>query len=512
MSKKIALFCAFLGVLAFVAMPAYAEVQNIKVSGDIQALGVYRNNYDLEDARTIIKTIEQHPSNYIAEDVDSFFMSVVRLRVDADLTDNVAAAVRLANLREWDKEGACATQSSDIVLDLAYITLKEMLYSPLTLVIGRQELNYGNGMIVGYGRFQDPGNSIKYDDLSPLHGYDAVRAILDYDPWTLDLVAVKLEEGDDDVNYSSTTTAYGDRDSDTDLYGLNLGYKFDRYDAEMEGYFFAKRDENWNSVIDTVDSSGNVTYRRTYEENKVYTIGLRGSVVPVENLSLAAEVAGQFGKIRDDCSTKTTGVASDLDIGGDTSLSKARDREALMANVAGEYNFADVRFNPIIGLEYLYLSGEEAGQNGDYEEWDPMYRGKIMGTIRDCLENLYDTNDNLDTSGWTNQYTVKATGSLDLGELVDGLSLNLAYLHYWFVEEPLPGADDDIGDEINMMVIYDYTEDVQFALDSAWFIPGDYYDRGSAGLGKKGRRHIGATDRVANDTAVSIVGSCKVTF
>lgn len=516
MSRKIALFCALIGVVAFVAAPAYAEVQNIKVSGDIEALGVYRNNYDLEDASPAnprgIGLGEL--TNAGTEDSDSLFLSVVRLRVDADLTDNVAACVRLANLREWDVTG---TASDDIVLDLAYVTLKEMLYSPLTMVIGRQELNYGNGLIVGMGRYQDPTGVNTYDDLSPLHGYDAVRAVLDYDPWTMDLVLAKINESDDDADTDTAGVDDGaGKDSDTDLYGVNLGYRFAQYDAEMEGYFFTKRDENWNYTIDTVDANGHVTYRRRYEENDVYTIGLRGSMVPAENFTLAAEVAGQFGKIRDDGEATEAGAVAGTDIGGDTGSSHTRDREALAANVAGEYTFANTRFTPSLGVEYLYLSGEEAGQNGDYEEWDQMYRGKVMGTIRDRLENIaaiYDTNDNLDTSGWTNQHTIKAMGSLDLGELVDGLNLDLAYLHYWFVEEPLPGANDDIGDEINMKLTYDYTEDVQFALDGAWFMPGDYYDRLSKGSGIKGRaRAQGATGRSANDNAVSIVGSCKVTF
>ena len=520
MSRKIALFCALLGLVAFVASPAYAEVQNIKISGDIQALGIYRDNYDLENASlpnpTGIGLVEV--KNQGTEDEDSLFMSVVRLRVDADLTDNVSACVRLANLREWDVTDLAG---DDIVIDLAYVTLKEMLYSPLTMIIGRQELNYGSGLIVGMGRFQDPTGANTYDDLSPLHGYDAVRAVLDYDPWTLNLVLAKITETDDDADEDLVGIDSGaGKDSDEDLYGVNLGYRFDRYDAEMEGYFFAKRDEDWNYTVDTVLADGDATYRRRYEENDVYTIGLRGSCVPIENLTLGAEIAGQFGEIRDDGETTFADVAVGTDIGGDTSLSQTRDREAFAANVAGEYDFANVRFNPVVGVEYLYLSGEEADQNGDYEAWDVMYRGKIMGTIRDCLETLYTTNDNLDTSGWSNQHTLKLTGGLDLGELVDGLSLDLAYLHYWFAEDPLPGANDDIGDEINFKVVYDYTEDVQFAVDSAWFMPGDYYDRVGLGTAEKGLRlnttaaNIGATSsgRVAHDTAVSVIGSCRVIF
>ena len=499
MSRKIALFCALIGLVAFVACPAYAEVQNIKVSGDIQALGIYRDNYDLEDKgwlNPLGSGLATETPNALTEDNDSLFMSVVRLRVDADLTDNVSAAVRLANLREWDLTSAAA---DDIVIDLAYVTLKEMLYSPLTLVIGRQELSYGNGLIVGSGRYQDPTGVQTYPDLSPLHGYDAVRAILDYDPWTLDLLLAKINERDNTL-LSDAGAAGAGKDSDTDLYGVNLGYKFDQYDAEMEGYFFAKRDENYNLLVTVGGSPSN---QRTFEENEVYTLGLRGSCVPLNNLTIGAEIAGQWGEI------------SDKQAGPDDQILE-RDRDAFAANVTGVYNFADVRFAPSVGIEYLYLSGEEAGQNGDFDEWDQMYRGKIVGNIRDYLETLYLTNDPYDTSGWTNQNTIKASGSLDLGELVDGLSLDLAYLHYWFDEKPIAGVDDEIGDELNMTLTYDYTEDVQFALDAAWFMPGDYYETLNNGVAipmAGGNTMANAIlNRVSNDTATSIVGSCKVTF
>lgn len=481
MSRKIALFCALIGIVAFVASPAYADVQNIKISGDIEVFGVYRDNYDLEDGRVVVG--DGSYGDYLADDTDSFFMSVVRLRVDADLTDNVSACVGLANLREWDADTHTADNDDrSIILTQANITLKEMLYSPLTLVIGRQGLQYGNGLIIGPGRYGDPNTSIKYNDLSPLHGYDAIRAILDYDPWTLDLIAVKIEEGDDALN----ATATRDRDSDTDLYGANLGYKFANYEAEMEGYCFAKRDESYDL---TVNATGSPSDGRTFEENEVYTFGIRGSFVPADNFTLSGELAGQWGEI------------SDQQAGPDD-LPLTRDRDAMMGNAAAEYAFVNTRFSPVLGGEYLYLSGEESGSAGDYEAWDPMYRGKIMGNIRDYLENLYTTNDPTDTSGWTNQHTVKATCGLDLGELVDGLSLDMAYLHYWFDEEPVAAADNEIGNEVNMKLTYDYTEDVQFALDSAWFIPGDYYGK---------ELHPDGT-RTANDDALSIVGSCKVTF
>ena len=532
MGRKIALFCALIGVLAFVASPAYAEVQNIKISGDIEAKAVYRDNYDLEGGLLIQGS--QQPDERRSDDKDSFLMSIVRLRLDADLTDNVSAAIRLANLRDWDADrnmdsgvaaaGLLGVQNANnvddasIILDLAYVTLKEMLYSPLTLVIGRQELLYGSGLIIGPGLYQNPNNSIEYADLGALHGYDAVRAILDYDPWTFDLLMAKMVEGDDTMNAQWTAGAMGaDRDSDTDLYGLNVGYTFGSYDAEMEGYLFAMRDPNWNYRVDTVNEFGAVTYSRLYEESNIYTLGLRGSAVPLENLNVGGEIGGQFGSIRDE----QLQVAAD--VGFDGGQNKRRGRKAMLLYGALDYTFADIRMTPVFGFEYLFLSGGEADEDtGHYEDWDPMYRSKVMGSIRDYMETLYRTNDNLDTSGLSNQNTIKATSSLDLGELVDGLSLDLAYLHYWFAEEPVPGGGRDVGDEVNMLLSYDYTEDVQFTLNGAWFAPGSYYDRAGIGNGERGLRAnatvwaLGAgnqgTGRPSNDTAVSIVGSCKVTF
>ena len=438
MSKRIALFCALIGLAVLIAGPAYAEVQNIKVSGDITALAVYRNNYDLEDSRNYQIFGNTTPaaapgtSWYTAEDADSYLLSLVRLRVDADLTDNVSACVRLINMREWDGAPDLAgTNSSDIVLDLAYVTLKEMLYSPLTMIIGRQELNYGNGLIVGYGLYQDPDATILHNDLSSMHGYDAIRAILAYDPWTFDLVAAKMEESDDDAMVATgaiqtatlNTVARGGRDSDVDLYGLNVGYLFDNYEGEMEGYLFYKRDEAYRLSIDdpAVNVRQSESDARIFDENHVYTAGLRGSAVPVERLTLSGEIAGQWGHIKDVNAGTAQAAITPLE----------RDRSGLMANAAGTLSFDDRRFKPVLGLEYLFVSGEEDEQEGDFDAWDPMYRGKILGSIRDCLESVYRTWDPADTSGFTNQHTIKSSCSVDLGELVDGLSLDLAYLHYF---------------------------------------------------------------------------------
>ena len=66
-------------------------------------------------------------------------------RADADLTDNVSTTIALINERAW---GDTTNVSTDIDLLLAYVTLREMLYSPLTVVVGKQAFHYGNSFII----------------------------------------------------------------------------------------------------------------------------------------------------------------------------------------------------------------------------------------------------------------------------------------------------------------------------------------------------------------------------
>jgi len=56
------------------------------------------------------------------------------------------------------------------------------------------------------------------------------------------------------------------------------------------------------------------------------------------------------------------------------------------------------------------------------------------------------------------------------------------------------GSNRNLGDEIDLYAVYDYTEDVQFKLTSACFIPGSWFSS------------------VNDDTAYSLRGSIKVAF
>lgn len=439
MGRKI---IAVAGIM-FLAIPAFAAVQNVKVSGDITTYGVWQDEFDLNDSGDPYAN-------------DAFLATITRLRIDADLTDNVSATIRLLNERVWDTETAAST---DIDLDLSYLTLKEVFYSPLTLIIGRQNLRYGNALIVGdpdtnaavaaASDFNAPGGvEAAPAYLSARKAFDAIRAIFDYEPWTIDIIAAKIDESDDS----------DDTNRDHTLYGINIAYEFAEYEGEVEGYYFFK--DNANAA--------------TFDETNV--IGIRGSFVPVDGLTLAGELAYQFGD-----------------------YSSSRDLKAWALDVSGKYTFA-ADYEPTIWLGYSFRSGEEAADSGDYEAWDPMYEDQTRGLIADYL--FGGANNGVSS----NAHIINLGGSI---KPLEDLSLAIDWFHYILDEElvatgtgTLTGnvtsytitTDDDLGDEIDISLLYDYSEDVQFGLTLGWFLPGDTFN--------------GAND----DDAVAILGHTKVSF
>ncbi len=87
---------------------------------------------------------------------------------------------------------------------------------------------------------------------------------------------------------------------------------------------------------------------------------------------------------------------------------------------------------------------------------------------------------------------------------MDDLSISGRYTYFWADEAYEDGdakkRDDEIGHEVDVQAIYDYTEDVQVSLLLAWFIPGDYFDGNTSATTK------------SDDTAFEAVGTVRVVY
>lgn len=467
-----------MGLLAFgVALvgTARAEVQNIRVSGDIDLKAMSYHNYDLKEKQLNFS----HPGSVgaVSNDDDArFLLSTVHLQVDADLTDNVSATVRLLNQRVWDAQ---VTGDDSIVLDNAYVTLREFLYSPLTVIAGRQNLVYGNGFIVGNGRLADPEGTFGTVDSgvagagvhtggigqehSAFNSFDAVRAILDYAPVTFEAVYAKTDET-------------GAAEDDETLWGVVVTYQHDQWDAVIQPYWFWLDSEvgalTAGRAVTVNDATANGA-ARTYERNDIHTVGTRVALSPIENLRLDGEGAFQFGEMSD-----TTSAAV-----------QERDRQAWAATVYANYTWVQAPWTPATGIGWEFFSGEEPDGNAtaasgndssdEFNAWHPIYRGSYQTWIQDFFDGadsvpgIYTTVDANDTAGSTNLHRLWFDVN---AKPMQDVTLWARYIRSWFDEAPRPGRDSHAGDELNVKALYDYTEDVQLAAWGAWFFPGDYYD------------------------------------
>lgn len=418
----LALFFVFSGA-------AFAAVESIRVSGDINAGAVAR------DLGMGIETGQPGSSS------ETFAFSQVRLRIDADLTEGVGATIGLINERLWGNDSG----DNEIDLDLAYIQLDNFMEQPLTVKIGRQNLRYGNALIIG-----DPNtNQFSPDappaigDLSLRKSFDAARVILDYAPYTVDLVYAKIDEGETNLR------------DDTNLWGLNVGYDWSNEHGVTEGYlFYADKGRKDTSVVPPI-----------HQDFKEYTttVGARTQFHLSEQVTLGLEGAYQFGKV--DTSAYGWAIGS-------------HNRKAFAGQFIGQYRFLD-DYNSAISLGFTYLSGNN-DESGSYNAWDPLFEDQVPAEIA----NLLFPHSNVLCATLTGSMMPQEDLTLTLHWA--WLKLADAYNVHPSIYSPLVGPASgnsyavnrdktSAGNEVNASLLYDYTEDLQFKLTGAWFMPGSFF-------------------------------------
>lgn len=521
--RKLTLVLALAIVVAF-AGTAYAEVQNVKVSGDIavySTIAWYGGLYH-ETASMAARSPE-----------DQFWMSNIGINVDADLTENVGAHIRLVNELPWGLDMADADAPTRVMAGIgeAYISLREMLYEPLTLTIGRQPLFYGRGFVVG-SNVNDPQNAVDiYDQYCMYDAFDSVKAQLDLDPWSIDAAYSVIKEDDNPFNGRTAITTWL----------VDIGYVFDEYNAEVELYYVGLLDRNRNTVLitttnlDPLSTVQGVMATFVQERLQPYqtnTVGVRGSMEPIDNLLVFAEGAYQFGRLGDADVVKTNMAFFDQIIG-----QIDRKVSAGAAEVGAEYLWADVICEPKIGVQYSFRQGENFDGDGyavgSYNAfYTPFMRrsdmaiyghngrygirnvvpptGGLGGNAMNPAGLYYKTGDFANTiddsdTGWdTNMHAPIAALSLKpLAAMdIDDVNLGLKYAWYGFNQSPMGARKKDAGSEVNGLLTYDYTEDVQFHLLFGYFWRGSYY---------KHNELIGVAGADASD-AMLLEGAVKLTF
>ncbi|MBF0510895.1 MAG: alginate export family protein [Candidatus Omnitrophica bacterium] len=457
-------------LMVVLAAPAFAAVQNVKVSGDITASYVDRNDFNL--GMTSVGALGNADDTGLKS--QSMFLTQTRLRVDADLTDNVSTAVGLINERVWNAENNSDANTNyandtNVQLYLATVTLREFLYSPLTVTVGRQAFIYGNGLVLGNGPASQGSGPLQYvaQDLNLRAANDGVKVVLDYKPLTIDLIYFKSQQ-----SVQSIRGLAGLRSGQSSsVYGYNLNYQLnDAWNTVVEQYLFSSI--IGKGCLNNCDSIGIAGENKG---NKLYVPGLRASTNPIKGLNIQGELAFQAG----DQNVKQNNKVA------------AEPVRAMAAQVMASYSLPILtKYKPTLNMSYTYLSGdkrqyENYSASGDkdakhFTAWSPLEGSIGSGTIYGTLYPM--SNLNILSGGASVSPLEDVTASFTWSNLwaADSYNTNNPLLIF----QPNEGTgvlnpatkttgERGLGNEYDVNVKYNYTEDVSFGVTVGWYVPGD---------------------------------------
>ncbi len=222
---------------------AVAELQNVEVGGKLQI----RGNYWRLDNFGATSFVEQR----------------TQLNVKADFTNDVSTFIEFDSYGDWGQgfrsnylTGIDSRGGADVNLYQAYINVKNLWGTPLSLRVGRQELVFGSEFLLGNnnaGPF--------FTGLS----YDAIRLSFANDMFKADAFAAKLAESFQNFGKG-----------DVDLYGIYGSY-IGIENVTIDAYGLLVQD---NTVVG--------------KDIDIYTFGLRGAGT-ISGFDFDAEVAYQMG-------------------------------------------------------------------------------------------------------------------------------------------------------------------------------------------------------------------------
>jgi hypothetical protein len=422
------------------ATSSFADVQNIRLSGDIRIRGYYLLNADSNN-----------------DSSTAFISQRTRVSVEADLEDHVLVVVTLSGESLWGGvnepnntagpgtwSGDQINRAFDIGVSEAYVQLNEAFYTPATLKIGRQYLNYGRGLIIS-----------SYDQV---YNFDAGRLVLDYYPVTVDIVGAMLVNTQ---SFSPNPTSTGA----ANLVFVNAKYEMtDSLIKSIEAYYgWAAQMEKNASYLTTVGD----LYIPTAFEASPMVVGLRADLNLSKNISAWAEGTYEFGQ---------NGTIPNGGSGW---------QNAWLANAGMKISLKDTKMTPTINANYTFASGGTASNPQNYFiPWFDYVEGHNGYLFSPALSNINIFNLGASIKPYENTtlavqayYYLKSRASGEAGSNPNYDFGGIA----WSTFGSVNNGKSELGTEIDAILGYDYSKDVRFQLVYGIFLPGANYTDGPTG-------------------------------
>jgi hypothetical protein len=246
----------------------------------------------------------------------------------------------------------------------------------------------------------------------------------------------------------------------------------------VEGYLFSRINGNGNApgYLPPAATSG------LNKGDTLFVPGLRASTNPTKDLNIQGEIAWQGGSHPVN------------NIGG--SSQEAERRQAMAAQFMATYTLPVLeKYKPTVSATYTYLSGDK-NANQDYPgdhvssakvdtAWDPFNEAQNGGTIFATLFPLSDMHILTVAASANPLEDVTATFSWSGLWSADALTNGSSSANPLAILQPDGGAGYiypqakhnayGLGDEYDVNLTYNYTEDVTFGVSLGWFVPGNVF-------------------------------------
>ncbi len=346
--------------LLLAAMPAAAELQTVTVGGQLRIRGNYwDDSFNSGNHPSLVRYETRWPAAWLVgrpigsyiggQNVTSHFDWDSRgadyknveqrtaLNVRADFSQDVSAYIEFDAFTIWGEDfrsnyltGVDSRGTSSVDLYQAYIDIKDAFGVPLRVRVGRQELTFGGGWLVG--------NNSAMPEFTYL-SFDGVRATYTHDLFTVDAFWSKLAD-----------RSPLEEDGDTDFSGVYFSYKGIE-NVVLDAYWFWLRDAaglNDFSGLPITERDEKRFGLDDYTVTNLHTVGLHaagtlGAFDFTANAAYQFGDAGQAGHLfkpfgyYGDCDAEYDSWAADLDLG---------------------YTF-DINVKPRVHLGGAYFDGED---------------------------------------------------------------------------------------------------------------------------------------------------------
>jgi len=325
------------------------------------------------------------------------------------------------------------SDKTEVDFNQAYIKLGQLFGSPFTATVGMQDIQLEKQFMIGLGRTQGTSLWLLFNQSFPF------AARVDGDFGALKSTVFWARSG----QYFAQTF---EGKSEVEVAGIDLHWDI-LEGAYLYGGFFTKMDD---TPPGSTAKSGNFTFHSSLAQTDTHVVDFGGdwTIGPV---NVEAEAVYEFGNVEVDPGT-------------------SRDRNSFGFFVSPKYTFP-VDYSPYIKLHYIFWPGDEYPNDGDVEEYDPMFEGWTVWNrwfIGEQTTEVWGLKTN----------TIKYIGEVGFYP-VETCQIQFMYIRHQLDEKyyplgalnPIPVSSKDWGDEINVFMNWQVTDFVFLHSGVGWVNP-----------------------------------------